>query len=176
MIMDLEVTRFFFRFVFPFKTDSRYRALPGGPLWTPLAPWLAHLLAWAPLPIDGWKFAPPPPGTPGRGPPIIPPLPPPLAPLPLPEFGGGPPLSEDPGLKFLFPPWNGILSWLGFCNSGFGSLKMMRNTWEILNNYVNFAFSIMKKLWDLAHENLVNLQGNHGILNQYSCVSAIPYK
>ena len=132
MIMDLEVTRFFFVSFFPFKTDSRYRALPGGPLWTPLAPWLAHLLAWAPLPMDGWKFAPPPPGTPGRGPPIIPPLPPPLAPLPLPEFGGGPPLSEDPGLKFLFPPWNGILSWLGFCNSGFGSLKMTRNICEML--------------------------------------------
>ena len=37
----------------------------------------------------------------------------------------------------------------------------------MLNNWVNFRFSIMKKLWDWAHENLVNIQGSHGILDQY---------
>ena len=34
----------------------------------------------------------------------------------------------------------------------------------MLNKWVNFQFSIMKKLWDIAHENLVNIQGSHGIL------------
>ena len=114
---DLEVTDLFYKIC--------YRALPGGPLWTLRdAPWLPHLLVWAPLPI-GWKLAPPL-GTPGRGPLITPPLLPP----PLPEFGGGPPLSEDPGLKFLFPPWNGNLSWLGFCNSGFGSLQNRKQVYK----------------------------------------------
>ena len=30
-----------------------------------------------------------------------------------------------------------------------------------------FLFSIMKELWYLAQENLVNIQGSYGILNQY---------
>ena len=33
----------------------------------------------------------------------------------------------------------------------------------MLNKYVNFDFSIVKKLWDLTHENLVNIQGGQGI-------------
>ena len=43
----------------------------------------------------------------------------------------------------------------------------------MLNKWVKFWFSIMKKLWDLAHENLVNIQGSHGILDQYSWMTAI---
>ena len=38
----------------------------------------------------------------------------------------------------------------------------------MLNNKVNFDFSIMKKLWDLPLEKLVNMIGRHGILDQYS--------
>jgi hypothetical protein len=34
----------------------------------------------------------------------------------------------------------------------------------------------MKKLWEVAKENLVNKQGGHGILDQYSWMSAIPQK
>ena len=37
----------------------------------------------------------------------------------------------------------------------------------MLNNWVNFLFSIVKELWDLAQENLVNIQGSYGILDQY---------
>ena len=44
----------------------------------------------------------------------------------------------------------------------------------ISTKMLNFRFSIMKKLWDLAQENLVNIQGNYGGLDQYLCVSAIP--
>ena len=29
----------------------------------------------------------------------------------------------------------------------------------MLNNYVNIDFSIMKKLWDVGHEKLINLLG-----------------
>jgi hypothetical protein len=36
----------------------------------------------------------------------------------------------------------------------------------MLNNWVNFQFSIMKKLWDLAQENLGNIKGSNGILDQ----------
>ena len=36
----------------------------------------------------------------------------------------------------------------------------------MLNSKVNFDFSIMKKLWDLAHEKLINIIGRHGILNE----------
>ena len=43
----------------------------------------------------------------------------------------------------------------------------------MLNNWVNFQFSIMKKLWDLAQENLVNIQGSYGILDQYFWMSDI---
>ena len=44
----------------------------------------------------------------------------------------------------------------------------------MLNNWVNFQFSIMKKLWDLAQENLVNIEGSYGILDLYLWESAIP--
>ena len=44
----------------------------------------------------------------------------------------------------------------------------------MMNNSVNFQFSIMKKLWDLAKENLINVQGSYGILDQYLWTSAIP--
>ena len=43
----------------------------------------------------------------------------------------------------------------------------------MLNNWVNFDFSIMKKLWDLAHEKLINKTGEPGVLDQYSWMSAI---
>ena len=40
----------------------------------------------------------------------------------------------------------------------------------MLNNWVNFQFSIMKKLLDLAHVNLVNILGGHGIgINIHRC-------
>ena len=42
----------------------------------------------------------------------------------------------------------------------------------MLNSKVNFDFSIMKKLWDLAHEKLINIIGRYGILNEYSWMSA----
>ena len=32
---------------------------------------------------------------------------------------------------------------------------------------------MMKKLWDLAQENLINIQGSYGILEQYLWMSAI---
>jgi hypothetical protein len=38
----------------------------------------------------------------------------------------------------------------------------------MVNNMVNFDFSIMKKLRDLAHEKLINITGRHGILDEYS--------
>ena len=37
----------------------------------------------------------------------------------------------------------------------------------MLNEKVNLDFSIMKKLWDLAHEKLINIIGRHGILAIY---------
>ena len=40
---------------------------------------------------------------------------------------------------------------------------------------MNFDFSIMKKLWDLAHEKLIDIIGRHGILDQYSWMSATPW-
>ena len=43
---------------------------------------------------------------------------------------------------------------------------------QMLNNWVNFQFYIMKKLWDLAQENQVNIQGSYGILNHYLGMSA----
>ena len=39
---------------------------------------------------------------------------------------------------------------------------------------MNFQFPIMKKLWDWAHENLVNIQGRHRLLDQYSWMSPYP--
>ena len=44
----------------------------------------------------------------------------------------------------------------------------------MLNSKVNFDISIMKKLWDLAHEKLINIIGRYGILNEYSWMSATP--
>ena len=44
----------------------------------------------------------------------------------------------------------------------------------MLNNYVNFDFSIMKKLLDVAHGKLINIIGRHGNLDQYSRMSVIP--
>ena len=41
----------------------------------------------------------------------------------------------------------------------------------MLNNYVNFDFSIMKKLWDVGHEKLINILGRHGILDVLMDVS-----
>ena len=38
---------------------------------------------------------------------------------------------------------------------------------------MNFQFSIVKKLWDLAQENLVHIQGSYSILNIYSWMSAL---
>ena len=35
---------------------------------------------------------------------------------------------------------------------------------QILNNYVNFDFSTMKKLWDVAFEKLSNIKGRYGNL------------
>ena len=43
----------------------------------------------------------------------------------------------------------------------------------MLNNSVNFQFSILKELWDLAQDNLINIQGSYGILEQYLWMSAI---
>ena len=34
---------------------------------------------------------------------------------------------------------------------------------------LNFDFSIMKKLWDLANEKLANIRGGHGILDIHGC-------
>ena len=44
----------------------------------------------------------------------------------------------------------------------------------MLNSKVNFDFSIMKKIWYLAHEKLINMIGRHGILDDYSWMSATP--
>ena len=41
----------------------------------------------------------------------------------------------------------------------------------MLNNYVNFDFSIMKKLWHVGHEKLINILGRHGILDIFMDVS-----
>ena len=41
----------------------------------------------------------------------------------------------------------------------------------MLNNYVNFDFYIMKKLWDVGHEKLINIIGRHGILDNLMDVS-----
>ena len=39
---------------------------------------------------------------------------------------------------------------------------------------LNFDFSIMKKLGDLAHEKFINMIGRHGILEQYLWMSVMP--
>ena len=43
----------------------------------------------------------------------------------------------------------------------------------MLNNYVTFDFSIMKKLWDVGHEKLINIIGRHGIFDIFMDVSHI---
>ena len=44
----------------------------------------------------------------------------------------------------------------------------------MLNSKVNFDFFIMKKLWDLAHEKLINIICRYGILNEYLWMLATP--
>ena len=41
----------------------------------------------------------------------------------------------------------------------------------MLNNFANFDFSIMKNLWDVGHEKLINMIGRHGILDIFMVVS-----
>jgi hypothetical protein len=36
---------------------------------------------------------------------------------------------------------------------------------------MNFDFSIMKQLWDVGHEKLINIIGSHGILDVFMDVS-----
>ena len=36
---------------------------------------------------------------------------------------------------------------------------------------MNFDLSIMKKLWDVAHEKLINIKGRHGVLDMFMDVS-----
>ena len=38
---------------------------------------------------------------------------------------------------------------------------------------MNFDFSIMKKLWDVAHEKFNNIKGRHGVLDMFMDVSHI---
>ena len=40
---------------------------------------------------------------------------------------------------------------------------------------MNFDFSIMKKILDVAHGKLINIMDRHGILDQYLWMSVIPY-
>ena len=44
----------------------------------------------------------------------------------------------------------------------------------MLHNYVNFDFSIMKKLLDEAHGKLIGIIGRHGILDQYLWMPVMP--
>ena len=53
---------------------------------------------------------------------------------------------------------------------------MLKHTLEIrqfqqmLNSIVNFLFYIMKKILDLAHDNLLDILGGHGIgINIHGC-------
>ena len=39
---------------------------------------------------------------------------------------------------------------------------------------MNFDFSIMKKILDVAHGKLINIIGRHGILDQYLWMSVMP--
>ena len=43
-----------------------------------------------------------------------------------------------------------------------------------ISTLVIFLFFIMNELWDLAQENLVDIQGSYGILDQYLWMSGIP--
>ena len=36
---------------------------------------------------------------------------------------------------------------------------------------MNFDFSIMKKLWDIGHEKMINIVDRHGILDTFMDVS-----
>jgi hypothetical protein len=36
---------------------------------------------------------------------------------------------------------------------------------------MNFDFSIMKKLWDVAHEKCINIKGRHSVLDMFMDVS-----
>ena len=42
---------------------------------------------------------------------------------------------------------------------------------QMLNNYVSFDFSNMKKLWHVDHEKLITIIGRHGILYIFMDVS-----
>ena len=44
----------------------------------------------------------------------------------------------------------------------------------MLNNQMNFDFSLMKKLLDVAHGKLIDMLGRHGILDQYLWMSVMP--
>ena len=44
----------------------------------------------------------------------------------------------------------------------------------MLNGKMNFDFYNMKTISDLAHEKLIDIIGRHGILNEYSGMSATP--
>ena len=41
----------------------------------------------------------------------------------------------------------------------------------MLNSKVNFDFSIMKRLWDVSHEQLIDIKGRHGVLDIFMDVS-----
>ena len=40
----------------------------------------------------------------------------------------------------------------------------------MLNSKVDFDFSIMKTIWDLAHEKLIDIIGRHCIFDEYSWI------
>ena len=44
---------------------------------------------------------------------------------------------------------------------------------QLLNNYVNFDFSIMKKLWNVDYEKSIDIS-RHGILDITMDVSLVP--
>ena len=44
---------------------------------------------------------------------------------------------------------------------------------QMLGNKVNFDFSIMKKLWDLAHEKLISIIGNFVDLESKVQISSV---
>ena len=63
------------------------------------------------------------------------------------------------------------LSYLTFAKIGWFTEYKRDKFQQKLNNWVNFWFSVVKELWDLAQENLVDIQGTYGILDQYLWIS-----
>ena len=61
-----------------------------------------------------------------------------------------------------------IFSWWKIENS-LSCLTFVEIGW--FTGWVNFRFSIMKKLWDLAHENLVNIQFYNTLCIQALCAA-----